>query len=684
MASTRDSHSYACDECRLRKSKCSKEKPTCQQCKQLSKECKYSPKVTRSPLTRQHLTYVEDRLHIFETALGRLFPGGDLDATVRSLLHDQEPLPKASSSSKSSSRHSTPAKPEADRHEPAPEALPQQADGFDWTENRITVGDLTDGMAALSIKPEGAGYFGASSSVVPLRALLKHGFDLNIPSGSSRPVDNSDRIPLKSQLLNIAPSGVVEQAFMDAFFLNYHTSYPFVHEATFRAQFYEQLPRPHGPAWHVLLNTILALGAWCIGDDNSDLDITFYQEARSRLQQMSVFEAGNLTLVQALLFLSNYAQKRNKPNTGWNFLGLAVRMSMSLGLHKEFHGWKISLLQREVRRRLWWGVYIFDSGAAKTFGRPILLPEDSVMDVKHVVNIHDEALTASSVALPPEVNEPTLYSGMIAQARFHLLTNSVYQRLISGPSLTPEETLNLQKPMEEWYNALPDYIKQPNSLPVSDNFALVRNRLMWRDWNLRILIYRPVLLRWASRRWTPNTPTEPEDPFELDCRMLCLRNARLTISSITDFVNNHLCTRLGAWYMLYFLFQAGLIPIILLMTDPTSADAPSWLQEIESTKALLMHPSLSHNHLAGRCLDVINRLISPVYSTTPTSPAGSVGAPHHQQQSQPIYMPFADQLFNDPTFGSMFPDVDQELNITTGMDFSEWVNFAPTPQNEFT
>lgn len=63
---------------------------------------------------------------------------------------------------------------------------------------------------------------------------------------------------------------------------------------------------------------------------------------------------------------------------------------MSLGLHKEFPGWRISLLQREIRRRLWWGVYIFDSGAAKTFGRPILLPEDSVMDAKHVLNIHDE------------------------------------------------------------------------------------------------------------------------------------------------------------------------------------------------------------------------------------------------------------------------------------------------------
>jgi transcriptional regulatory protein GAL4 len=107
--------------------------------------------------------------------------------------------------------------------------------------------------------------------------------------------------------------------------------------------------------------------------------------------------------------------------------------------------------------------------------------------------------------------------------------------------------------MEDWYNSLPHYFKQPITTPESDNFALVRNRLMWRHWNLRILLYRPILLRWASRRWTPTpgSPPEPEDPLETECRMLCLRNARWTISSISDFVNNHICTRLGAWYMLY-------------------------------------------------------------------------------------------------------------------------------------
>lgn len=102
---------------------------------------------------------MEDRLQAFETALGRLFPGGDLEATVRSLSQDDDTPPRTLSS-KSSSRHSTPAKLDADRSEPAPEALPQQADGFDWAEREISLGGLTDGMAALSVQPEGSGYFG--------------------------------------------------------------------------------------------------------------------------------------------------------------------------------------------------------------------------------------------------------------------------------------------------------------------------------------------------------------------------------------------------------------------------------------------------------------------------------------------------------------------------------------------
>lgn len=669
MSSARDAQNFACDECRARKSKCSKGRPTCLQCFKLGKECVYSPKVMRSPLTRQHLTYVEDRLSAFETALSKLFPGGDLDNIVASLLQDQNANHRKSLSPSVSSKESPRPRPESKHSEPAAEAVPQQADGFDWAEREISLGDLADGMAALSIRPEGAGYFGASSSVVPLRTITEHGFDLNIPS----PGGSFHRTaPLKSQLISSAPSGLVEQTFIDAYFMNYHTSYPFVHESTFRAQYHEQIPRPHGPAWHILLNTILALGAWSVGDDSSDLDITFYQEARNYLQQASAFEMGNLTLVQALILLSNYAQKRNKPNTGWNYLGLAVRMSMSLGIHKEFPGWKISLLQREIRRRLWWGVFMFDSGAAKTFGRPILLPEEAIMDAKHVLNIHEESLTPATTTLPAEVNGPTKYSGLIAQANFHLKTNHVYQRLlVSSPSLTIEETQELQKPMEEWYNELPIYLK--TAIPDEPDWvALMRNRLMWRDLNMRILIYRPLVLRWASERWkSANTSNDPEDQAEQECRHRCLQYARTTILAMMDYMETHMCTRLGAWYILYFLFQAALIPILFIMTDPNSPDAASWYQDVETTKTILNHPSLSNNGLALRCLEVITRLCSPA----------SVSERQAQMQAQFMMRPPGQLLSDTGAFGLFHNELGGSGAIgigppsAAGFNFGEWVNF---------
>lgn len=189
---------------------------------------------------------------------------------------------------------------------------------------------------------------------------------------------------------SLALQNLSEDVFVDAYFSHYHLTYPFIHEPTFRAQYHGIIPRPYGHSWSLLLNAVLALGAWCIGDDDSTVDDIFYQKSAQLSAENSAFESGNLAIVQALLLLSNYAQKRNRPNTCWNYLGLAVRMAMSLGLHKEFPNWEISLLQREIRRRVWWGVYCFDAGASITFGRPVLLPEPGVMDAAEVMNIGEE------------------------------------------------------------------------------------------------------------------------------------------------------------------------------------------------------------------------------------------------------------------------------------------------------
>lgn len=127
----------------------------------------------------------------------------------------------------------------------------------------------------------------------------------------------------------------------------------------------------------------------------------------------------------------------------------------------------------------------------------------------------------------------------------------------------------------------------------------------------------------------------------------------------------------------YFLFQAGLIPMVFLMTDPSNPDAHSWLQDIQTTKALLTNPSLGNNRFASRCSEVINRLLGPPAS----SMSGMAPGQHPQQMpyqpAQQGFMSFPEHLFSDPSFGGSLFQAEQPMPSPAGMDFSEWVNFPP-------
>lgn len=54
-------------------------------------------------------------------------------------------------------------------HESISEAVPEEADGFDWQEE---ANDLVDGMAALAVEPTGTGYLGWYSNLLSLSLYL--------------------------------------------------------------------------------------------------------------------------------------------------------------------------------------------------------------------------------------------------------------------------------------------------------------------------------------------------------------------------------------------------------------------------------------------------------------------------------------------------------------------------------
>jgi hypothetical protein len=184
------------------------------------------------------------------------------------------------------------------------------------------------------------------------------------------------------------------EPFVEAYFSLYHRSYPIIHEATFRAQFMEVIPRPSGNTWQVLLFVIAAVGAFTTSTQPSDVDLGLFEAAKARMS-IDMLETGNLLLVQALALSSNHMQKRNKPNSGYNYMGLARRIAMGTGLHKEFPTWETSLLETEMRRRIWYCLYIFDVGAIITFSRPMDYPQEGI-EVEIPLNVHDSVSPTES------------------------------------------------------------------------------------------------------------------------------------------------------------------------------------------------------------------------------------------------------------------------------------------------
>ena len=274
------------------------------------------------------------------------------------------------------------------------------ADVFDWDEHDISGSENTeyrqdsidaistgwedpevavvDGMASLTAIEGDGGYLGVASGAALLRMIQPLVLNTS-PSqdklsraraGRSSSSTSRRPVPLYEQP---NPTRHIADVMIESYFNHCNISYPVVHEPSFRAQYSEVIERRNGLSWRILAYIVAAIGAYAMASGVDAPDLPLFEQARAMFH-WNCLESGNLTLVQALSLMSNYLQKRNKPNSAFNCLGLASRMAMGIGLHKEFPSWNIFPLRMEIRRRVWWCLSVFDIGATITFVRPIVWP----------------------------------------------------------------------------------------------------------------------------------------------------------------------------------------------------------------------------------------------------------------------------------------------------------------------
>lgn len=589
----------------------------CGTCQTAKRHCLYE-QPTRSPLTRKHLTEVEEELSVTRAIIARYCPDVDLHLLAGKLRNgtsiddlDETLVKRRKVDTKNDSMMGpTPhvnillllqnGHADEELHGlsttlfQVPQYLPptinETTDGTKpksstsssplsntysskclWDERRSMLDrklSVTDGMATT----ESNCYLGTTSSAALIN-LIGGGYFLLQNKPKLRDRRESDLPSSASSLASISiPSRLRIEHYVNMYFETYHISYPIVHRPLFLAQLNEVVEAP--PGWRSLLYIVAAIGLFMSATNGEeDDDLTLLDCAKKELS-IEDLETGSLTLVQTLALISNYLQKRDRPNSGYNYLGLALRMALGLGLHKDRTEQGDLLLNQEMSRRIWWCLYIFDCGLTITYGRPLGIPCAGI-DAKLPMNVVDSNLTAMTVSAPRQEKTPTAYTSVRLQALFHIFTNSIYERIISDPFPLAQTLLHWDREyIERWKLFIPGCFLEDASVPAQ--FKLAQVVLHWRSRNLRIIMYRTFMLK---RLFSPKQ--EPVDEHETKAGEICLQECSATIMSMDSFWNEKAhYNRMDAWYLLFFLIPAVVMPLVCLRNDPVSAEANAWRKEV--------------------------------------------------------------------------------------------------------
>jgi hypothetical protein len=334
-----------------------------------------------------------------------------------------------------------------------------------------------------------------------------------------------------------------------------------------------------------------------VGDSNATKsDIPFYKEARKHLT-MDVLEKGSLSYVQAIVLLSNYLQKRNKPNAGFILIGIGFSMALAIGLHREFGMPSTSPFTMEIRRRVWWTLYVFVSGAQLTLGRP---PVSLVgVGVRLPSNLDDQDLAVDLEELPPCKTGPTMTSCLIAQVKLAKIANAVQVELLTNYLPRHDKAVKLNESIRQWWSELPAYFDK--DVYLDPHLEIPKRVLLWRAFHLQIVLNRPILFQAIA--------TKSDIQASIGLIGSCLSAADNCVLSICSFLESTDNRSMGlAWYATYWLITASFVQATCYIYDPAHPFAPNWKTSLQRAVDCLGSLGSSHD-MALRARNLLQKLL---------------------------------------------------------------------------
>lgn len=159
---------------------------------------------------------------------------------------------------------------------------------------------------------------------------------------------------------------------------------------------------------------------------------------------------------------------------------------------------------------------------------------------------------------------------LLENIKFCKIATQIQDMLAVASLRNRENREKLDGMLVDWYESLPSLIRSGDK--CVEPLHLARCNMRWRYWNLRMLLYRPVLLAVASS--DKNAPISAEDEAAV---ATCQEFAKQIIEDISNGWTRH---QMSGWNAVWLLYQAAMIPLISILWQPDSSSVSEWQSQV--------------------------------------------------------------------------------------------------------
>lgn len=196
------------------------------------------------------------------------------------------------------------------------------------------------------------------------------------------PESRSVSLPARGQL----PSKAIALELVQETFNNYNRFLPLFDEEDFLREFHLKYSTsdPEDASWWACLNVVLSIAHRLRGLRTSNpahennLAGVYIKNALSVVSELNL---ASISAVQALVGMACILQGTPNPEPASMLVAAALRLAQALNLHREASDPSLTEKQAEIRRRVFWKVYILDKDVSLRTCRPFSQDDDD-MDVR--------------------------------------------------------------------------------------------------------------------------------------------------------------------------------------------------------------------------------------------------------------------------------------------------------------